>query len=107
VALVTTFMATRNVLHTSNLANHLSTNDPNVQNRVYAMTQSFIAKGHPANLAQQEAYKALEGMVAKQSAVLSYMDVFLYIGVLFLICIPFVLMVKGNRGRKVDMGSAH
>ena len=107
VALITTFMARRTVLHTSNLTSHLNLNDPNVQNRIQAMTQSFIAKGHPVNIAQQEAYKALGGTVAKQAAVLSYMDVFLYIGIMFLICIPFVLMVKGNRGQKVDMSAAH
>jgi MFS transporter, DHA2 family, multidrug resistance protein len=107
VALITTFMARRTVLHTSNLTNHLDMTNPNVQNRVYAMTQSFIAKGHPSNIAKQEAYRALEGMVARQSAVLSYMDVFLYIGIMFLICIPFVLMVKANRGQKIDMSAAH
>ncbi|MGZ3952847.1 MAG: MFS transporter, partial [Flavisolibacter sp.] len=87
--------------------NHLDMTNPYIQNRVYAMTQSFVAKGHPINIAQQEAYKALQGMVARQAAVLSYMDVFLYIGVMFLICIPFVLMVKGNRGQKIDMSAAH
>jgi DHA2 family multidrug resistance protein len=107
VALITTFMARRNVLHSANLANHLNTNDPNVQSRVYAMTQSFIAKGFPSNIAQQKAYASLNGMVAKQAAVLSYMDVFLYIGLMFLICIPFVLMVKGNRGQKLDLSAAH
>jgi len=107
VALITTFMSRRNILHTANLSNHLNINDPNVQNRVHAMTQSFIAKGYAPNIAQQDAYKMLSYSVAKQSAVLSYMDVFLYIGILFLICIPFVLVVKGNRGQKVDMSATH
>jgi DHA2 family multidrug resistance protein len=38
--------------------------------------------------------------------VLSYMDVFMFTGVIFLICIPFVMMVRGNRGKKVDMSEA-
>jgi DHA2 family multidrug resistance protein len=42
----------------------------------------------------------------KQAAVLSYMDVFLYLGVLFLICVPFVLMVRGNKKSKVDLSEA-
>ena len=107
VALITTFMSRRNVLHSTNLANHLNINDPNVQSRVHAMTQSFIAKGYPPNIAQQDAYQMLSYSVAKQATVLSYMDVFLYIGVMFLVCIPFVLMVKGNKGQKVDMSAAH
>jgi MFS transporter, DHA2 family, multidrug resistance protein len=34
------------------------------------------------------------------------MDVFLYIGVLFLICVPFILLIKGNRDKKVDLSVA-
>jgi len=107
VALITTFMSRRTVLHESSLVNHLNVNDPNVQNRVDALTQSFIAKGYPPNIAQQDAYKMLNYSVAKQAAVLSYMDVFLYIGIMFLICIPFVLMVRGNRNQKIDMSAVH
>lgn len=107
VALITTFMARRNVLHQSDLTQNLNVNSAMVQNRIYGLTQSFIAKGNAPNVAQQMAYKALGGSVAKQAMVLSYMDVFLYIGIMFLICIPFVLMVKGNRGQKIDMSAAH
>jgi DHA2 family multidrug resistance protein len=51
----------------------------------------------------------MDGGVMKQAAVLSYMDVFLYIGLLFLICIPFIMMVKGNKkkGEKLDLSAAH
>jgi DHA2 family multidrug resistance protein len=46
-------------------------------------------------------------MVSKQAAVLSYMDVFLYLGMLFLLCVPFVIMVKGNKKKKkVDISDA-
>ena len=70
--------------------------------------QGFITKGIPSNIAQQDAYKALNYAVAKQASVLSYMDVFLYIAILFAICILFVLMVKGNKTKsKLDLGNAH
>jgi len=44
--------------------------------------------------------------VTKQVSVLSYMDVFLYLGILFLICIPVVLLVKGNKKKKIDLSEA-
>jgi DHA2 family multidrug resistance protein len=47
--------------------------------------------------ALKSSYSALDHMVTKQAAVLSYMDVFFYLGILFLICVPFVLMVRGNK----------
>jgi MFS transporter, DHA2 family, multidrug resistance protein len=70
------------------------------------MQRSFMAKGIPENNALGDAYKSLEYMIMKQAAVLSYMDVFLFIGVMFLICIPFVLLVKIKKTQKVDLSEA-
>jgi DHA2 family multidrug resistance protein len=66
-------------------------------------------QGATPEIALQKAYKVLDGGVMKQAAVLSYMDVFLYIGLIFLICIPFVLLIKTNKKRKekIDLSSAH
>jgi DHA2 family multidrug resistance protein len=108
VAIITTFMARKNVVHQNDLTQHLNIFDINVQNRVMAMKQAFMAKGIPENIALADAYKALNYSVVKQAAVLSYMDVFLYIAVMFVICTPFVLLVKGNRNKKkLDLSNAH
>lgn len=109
IAVITTFMASQTMEHRADLVAKLDVNNPVVQNRVVALQQGFMAKGIAPNIALQDAYKALDGGVTKQAMVLSYMDVFLYIGLLFLFCIPFVLMVKGNKGKakKIDMGDMH
>jgi DHA2 family multidrug resistance protein len=106
IALITTFLAQQNVVHRSDLVSKLDVNSFTVQQRVAALQHGFIAKGKSATEALQSAYKALEFSVMKQASVLSYMDAFLYLGILFLICIPFVLMVKGNKGKKVDISEA-
>jgi len=103
VAVIITFMARKTVLHLASINNHLTTTDPNVLNKFAMIKQGFMAKGMDAGTASQSAYKLLQYSVAKQAAVLSYMDAFLYIGMLFLICIPFVLLVRGNRNRQVKM----
>lgn len=110
IAAITTFMSRQVMLHRSDLLPNYDVTDPAFQSRVDAMQQNFASHGIPFNLARQFAYKALDGGVTKQAMVLSYMDVFLYIGVLFLLCIPFVLMVKGNKkkkGEKLDLSNAH
>ncbi|MBI3137767.1 MAG: DHA2 family efflux MFS transporter permease subunit [Sphingobacteriales bacterium] len=108
IALITTFMAQQQVVHRSDLVSRLDVNSPAVQTRVEAMQHSFMAKGEATNTALQSAYKALDYSVTKQAMVLSYMDVFMWIGILFLVCIPFVLMVKNKqKGTKVDFGAAH
>ncbi len=107
VAVITTFLARQNDVHKSALVTHLDRTDPDVINRVHMMQQNFIAKGYSPDNALQAAYKALEGMVMKQASVLSYMDVFLYLGIMFLVCIPFVLFVKNKKQKgKVDLSEA-
>ena len=102
IAVITTFMAHQTMNHRADLVARLDVNNPAVHARVDAYQHAFIGKGHAPDIALGEAYKALDFSVTKQSMVLSYMDVFLYIGALFLICIPFVLLVKGSKKKKKD-----
>jgi MFS transporter, DHA2 family, multidrug resistance protein len=106
VASITTFLARQNMVHRNDLLSNLDVNNPAVQQRVAGMQHSFMAKGLPENYALGDAYKSLEYMIMKQASVLSYMDVFLYIGVMFLICIPFVLLVRTKKAGKVDLSEA-
>jgi DHA2 family multidrug resistance protein len=106
IAMITTFLSRKTMDHRSNLVSHLNLNDPDVQQRVSALQHGFMAKGKTFDEALKAAYTSLDHMVSKQAAVLSYMDAFLYLGVMFLICIPFVLMVKGNRKSKVNIAEA-
>jgi len=106
IATITTFLARQNMVHRSNLVSHLNVNDPDVQQRVLGLQHSFMSKGMSAEKALKTGYQTLEYMVSKQASVLSYMDAFLYLGVMFLLCIPFVLMVKGNKGNKIKMSEA-
>jgi DHA2 family multidrug resistance protein len=106
IAVITTFMAKRMVIHGAAISSHLVVNDPSLQNKITMMQQGFMAKGMDANTALQSVYKSLQYAVAKQASVLSYMDVFLYIGLMFLICIPFVLMVRGNRNKQMKAAEA-
>jgi MFS transporter, DHA2 family, multidrug resistance protein len=105
IALITTFMARQNQVHYSALATNLNSNSPYVQQTVAGIQHSFILKGMTPNVALQSALASLSGRVMKQAAVLSYMDVFLYLGVLFLIFIPFVLITRSSKN-KVDLSEA-
>ena len=58
--------------------------------------------------AMNAAYKVLDLTVTKQATVLSYMDVFLYLGVVFLVCIPFILFIKERKSKeKIDLSGVH
>ena len=107
IALITTFLSRQNVVHASTLVSKLDYTNPSVQQRLHNIQSAFISKGKGVNEALNAAYEAMSGMVSKQAAVLSYMDVFLYLGILFMLCVPFVIMVKGNKKKKkVDVSDA-
>ena len=107
IVAITTFISNQNSIHRENIAQHLDANSFDVQQRVAALKASFMAKGYSPDVALQSAYKLLDLNVLKQASVLSYMDVFLYLGLLFLVCIPFVLFVKERKGREpIDLGDA-
>lgn len=106
VAIITTFLSSQNMVHRLNLISKLNVNDPALQQKITGMQRNFMSKGLTPDVALNSAYKALDYSVFKQASVLSYMDVFLYLGVLFLVCVPFVLMVKGNRKKKVNLSEA-
>ena len=106
VAIITTFMARQNMNHRSNLVSKLNIYDPLVQNRVNALQHGFMAKGMQPDVALKSAYKAIDYAVTAQANVQTYMDVFYYLGIIFIICIPFILFVKGNK-QKVSTAGMH
>ncbi len=108
IALITTLISRKVVVHSTALMSHLSSTDLNVQQRIAAFTKGFINKGYAPNDALKMAYNSMQGTVMKQATVLSYMDVFLYLGIMFLICLPIVLFVKQRKSlEKLDLSSAH
>ena len=108
IALITTFMTRRNALHRNDLITNITPDNPAFQQNYQGMVANFMHQGMAPNQAQAAALQAMDGTISGQVAVLSYMDVFLYIGVMFLICVPFLLMLKNQTGQgKVDVSAAH
>lgn len=106
IAIITTIMTRRNVQHKADIVSHLSANDPAVQQRIQGMQHNFMAKGMTSDAALHSSYQMLDYSVTKQAVVLSYMDVFLMIGAMFLICIPFILMTKQRKDKTAIPGDA-
>jgi DHA2 family multidrug resistance protein len=107
IALITTFLARRNMFHRSDLVTDLNVNNPAVAARVHSLQQGFISNGFTPDIALKSAYKALDYSVTAQANVLSYMDIFYYLGILFLVCIPFMLFVKRGKPAAIIADSLH
>ncbi|MBO9702864.1 MAG: DHA2 family efflux MFS transporter permease subunit [Sporocytophaga sp.] len=108
IAIINTFIVRKSVQHRSDVVSHLSVDGGKAMDRVHQIQQGFAAKGFSTEEALAKGYKLMDLGITKQAMVLSYMDAFLYLGILFLICVPFVLiLLRKNKGANVDLSSAH
>jgi DHA2 family multidrug resistance protein len=98
VALVATYIQHRSATHRQNLLAHVSIYDFALRQRLAGVTRGLMAKGSTLAQAQRQAYGAIEGVVTRQTFLLTYMDAFRIVGVFFLLCIPLLLLFK--RGRR-------
>ena len=104
IAIITTLMHLRLGEHRSHLVENINIYNPAFNERNSAMINNFISKGYSLIEAQQLAYKAAEGMVIRQTYLLTYIDGFWFIGIFFLLCIPLLYLQKFNRKAKIGGG---
>ena len=97
VAIVTTFITRFGQVHRVNLIDNLDGTRIEIQQLIFLMQQGFISKGFTVNESLQKAYQAMEFSILKQSTVLSYMDIFMYLGILFLCCVPIIFLIKRGK----------
>ncbi|WP_417357167.1 DHA2 family efflux MFS transporter permease subunit [Flavobacterium sp.] len=105
IAIITTFISRFSQQHRVDLIAHLNGASFEVQQRVHQYQLKFMGNGFSASEALAKAHQLLDINVTRQATILSYMDVFMYLGILFLLCIPFILLVRRGKG-KVDMSEA-
>jgi DHA2 family multidrug resistance protein len=105
IAIITTFITRLTQKHRVDLIAHLDGTRLEVQQRIELLQRGFMSKGFSANEALKKAYQVLDFSVLKQSTVLSYMDIFSYLGILFLCCIPIVFFIKKGK-RKINPADA-
>jgi DHA2 family multidrug resistance protein len=108
VAIVGTYLERSIQANRVALLPNISLYNPETAQRIQAFTQSFMAKGFPANQATQQAYAALEGVLMKQVSLITYAQVFTSLGLFFLACLPLILLVKRAKpGEMLDLNASH
>lgn len=101
IAILTTLLAQREAFHRAILLSKLTPYDPETSQRLAAMTGLFQSRGADTATAQQQAIASLSQLVNTQAAILSYADIFRFVGVVFLCSLPLLLFLgKGGAGAK-------
>ena len=102
VAVVSSFLTNRVQIHRGDLAGYITATNPLATERIMAYTQNFKAKGFSPEIAQQKAYKIMDMVMMKQAFLLSFKDLFLFVSIFFILCLPLILFMKnsGSTGAK-------
>lgn len=106
VALLATFLSSRQAFHGAMLGEQLGRGDPLVTERIRLLTQAFVGKGFDLSAAHDKAVALLDSSVRLQAAVLSFSDTFLVTVALVIATIPLVF-VLGRARNAAQQGAAH
>ena len=90
IAIMTTVIHIKTNVNRNILLENYNQYNPAFNERAATMTNNFIAQGASPGVAQQMANGALEGIVTRQTMLVTYNSMYLIIGVFTLICIPLI-----------------
>lgn len=107
IALITTFIDRRMAFHRNMLIPNISLYNPEYYQKYNALVGGFRMKGFGLLNAQHMAMQAIDGMLTKQSVLMSYTDVFWVVGIFFLCSIPLIFSQKFRRGPSMMPLDAH
>jgi DHA2 family multidrug resistance protein len=99
IAVMTTFLVRRGQVHQSHLVSNISLYDPETWRMLQSAQAWFISRGADAHTAAQRAYGALYGTVQRHAAMLSFVEAFSVMAVMFLLMMPFVFILRPPRHR--------
>ena len=108
VAICSTFITHMTQTHRADMIQHISLYDVATRDRIQQLTMGLASKAGSITTATQQAYGALELTVFRQATVLTYIDIFMYLGVFFIAVIPLVFFAKDLKLPSAeDANSAH
>jgi DHA2 family multidrug resistance protein len=83
--------------YTHTLGTHVTPYSSEAQRLIDSLYQGFVAAGSDPVTAMQRAYGAAFGMVQRQASMLSFVDLFRGLGIIFVCLVPLVLLMKRPR----------
>ena len=97
IATMTTFLARRSQVHQNQMVSHVSIFDHTTQLTMQGMTAWFQMHGSNSVEASRKALGAMYGMVQQQAMMLSFVEAFWVMGVIFLCMVPLVFLLRNAR----------
>jgi len=105
IAISTVILNKRISLHRNRMVDYITNYSSATATRLNMMINNFMSKGYSHDVAQQMATKAIDGAVTRQVLLLSYNDVYLFVGIFMLCCIPFLYLQKFKKNVSLPVDS--
>jgi MFS transporter, DHA2 family, multidrug resistance protein len=105
IATVTTLLQRRSQVHEARLIEKINPMNPAYQNMMNGTTGNLMTHGANATQATAQAHNLIYGVVERQAVMLSFLDNFKMLGVVFFAIIPIFFLMKRPKmsGRSVPV----
>ena len=106
IAVVATTVTRRTTAHAAILSEQIHPYSDAARQAFEGARSLFLSQGSSWSTATQQAYASLSGMVQRQAAMVAFIDVVQWLGIVFLAVIPLVFIMKRPRQGKPNAGAA-
>jgi MFS transporter, DHA2 family, multidrug resistance protein len=108
IAFGATYLARRQQIHQSVLAANVTPMNPNAQAVIGAIAGAMQQAGGDASQSLQRAYGVVQGMIVRQASMLSFLDTFRLMAIIFLLVLPLLLLFKRPAAKsRNDVAASH
>jgi MFS transporter, DHA2 family, multidrug resistance protein len=107
IASATTYLFRREQFHTNVLGAHVNAFSPRAQMYVNGLQSTMMVRGLDSQTALHRAYGALWGMVQRQAAMISFVDTFRAMAIVFLLVLPLLFVMRKPRHHRGDSTGLH
>lgn len=100
IAIMTTLLSRRSQMHHNHLVANVRAGDPETWRLLAGMRSNFYLHGTDAVTASRKALAGMYGLVQKHAAMLSFVEAFWLMGILFLIMLPFLPLLQYTKPKR-------
>lgn len=107
IAILATLIDWRSHFHSAILSENISLYNPVAQQRLAQIQNGLMLRGATPQQAQMQSYQILQNSVHVQSAVMTYMDVFRFMGYVGIAALLLLFLFQRGKGGGGGGGAAH
>jgi MFS transporter, DHA2 family, multidrug resistance protein len=98
IAMLATLLKNREQFHSNRIGESISLFDPETQQRIDQLTQTFVSRGSDLVTAKSQAIATLDSIVRREAFVMAFNDCFYFIGVALLLSGIAIIFFRKSKG---------